>query len=74
MSSWMGEINDSTKVSSLAIPGTRGSASYLLKRDRNTIQYQTQSWNIADQLKSGVRFLDLNLNFTNAKDLPDGIN
>ena len=75
MSKWLRDIKDNTEVSKIAIPGTRASASYLLNRDRNTISYQTQTWNITSQLESGVRFLDLNLNFKGSKDnTPDAIN
>ena len=74
MSNWISQINDSTKVSSLAIPGTRSSGSYHLNGNINILQNQTQSLNIKDQLESGVRFIDLNLNFTQSKTVtPDGL-
>ena len=74
MSSWISQINDSTKVSNLAIPGTRASGSYFLNGNINILQNQTQSLNIKDQLESGVRFIDLNLNFVQSKTVtPDGL-
>ena len=74
MSSWISQINDSTFVSNLAIPGTRASGSYFLNGNINILQNQTQSLNIKDQLESGVRFIDLNLNFVQSKTVtPDGL-
>jgi 1-phosphatidylinositol phosphodiesterase len=54
---WMSFIPDSTKLSKLAIPGTHDSAAY--KFFPKSVLAMTQLKNIKDQLKLGIRFLDI---------------
>ena len=73
-SRWLSSVSDDVRVNELAIPGTRASCSYLLDKNPKLTGYQTQTWNIRDQLRSGIRFFDLNLNFKNTQPLsPDAI-
>lgn len=61
---WMSLLNDSISITNLAIPGTHNSCSneFVDKDFLNPIYYflgQTQSWNINEQIISGIRYLDL---------------
>lgn len=53
--SWLGEINDDTSIASLAIPGTHNS--FACHTALPSVQCQGES--VTDQLKHGVRFLDV---------------
>lgn len=52
---WMKELNDDTKISKLAIPGTHNSAA--CHTALPSVQCQGKS--VTDQLNHGVRFLDI---------------
>lgn len=59
--SWMNNIDDNKKLSSLSIPGTHDSGAY-----RGGLLYQfgkNQDLTIENQLKVGARFFDLRLGF-----------
>lgn len=58
LSSWMGSMDDDTKVTTLAIPGTHDSAATHSLLD---VAGKCQDLSIEDQLKSGARFLDFRL-------------
>jgi 1-phosphatidylinositol phosphodiesterase len=51
---WMGKLPDSTSLARLSIPGTHDSGAR-----HGGAACVTQSWSIADQLKAGIRFLDI---------------
>ena len=60
----MSLLNDSISITNLSIPGTHNSCSneFVDQKFLNPIYYflgQTQSWNIKEQLISGIRYLDL---------------
>lgn len=57
----MQRISDSTHVSLLSIPGTHDTATYAAKTDQYRRSSQCQSWNTYEQLKAGIRFLDLRI-------------
>lgn len=52
---WMGELGDDTKISKLSIPGTHNSAA--CRTALPSVQCQGES--VTEQLKHGVRFLDI---------------
>jgi hypothetical protein len=54
--SWMGDLDDSTALHKLSIPGTHDSGAI-----RGGLAAQTQAWTIAEQLAAGIRFLDIRL-------------
>lgn len=61
LADWMKDLSDNTPIQSLTIPGTHDSGAYditLAKR----IWSKTQDADIKDQLKMGIRFLDIRLN------------
>lgn len=57
-SNWMKDINDDTYLSKLSIPGTHDAAAYHKLAPPSV---QCQGENIGEQLKNGVRFLDVRL-------------
>lgn len=57
MNSWMDGVHDDILLSALSIPGTHNSATY--HRALPTVRCQAVS--VRDQLKNGVRFLDIRL-------------
>ena len=62
-SRWMSRIPDSTKLSKLSLPGTHDSCALY-----NGFSFgfaRCQSWKLTDQLKAGVRFLDIRCRRTN---------
>lgn len=62
---WMKNIKSSTKISSLAIPGTHDTCTDGFKKitlmNKLIIENytQTQSWPLRDQLKAGIRYIDI---------------
>ena len=60
---WMKEIPDNIKLSQLTIPGTHDSCSFQIKGIANIISYaaKTQSWNLEEQMKAGLRYFDIRL-------------
>lgn len=56
--SWMKGIGDDTYLSKLSIPGTHNSAAYHKLAPPSV---QCQGENISEQLRHGVRFLDIRL-------------
>lgn len=62
---WLKDIDNSTSVSLLSIPGTHHSgasnSSCISGWKSCTNWHETQSWSIFDQLKSGIRFIQLGL-------------
>lgn len=56
--SWMSNLDDSTLLSSLSIPGSHNSASY----GSSEFFVCCQDWTVKEQLDAGVRFLDLRVN------------
>lgn len=52
---WMGALSDGLKLNHISIPGTFISAAMY----NHMTGTQTQAWSITDQLKAGIRFLDL---------------
>jgi hypothetical protein len=63
-SGWMASLSDVATLASLSIPGTHDSGTYGLPNYRDDI-VQTQSMSIANQLYSGIRFLDIRVNYVN---------
>ncbi len=53
---WMRDINGSTKLTHLTIPGTHDSAAF-----RTTSLAETQDWSIRQQLENGIRFFDIRI-------------
>ena len=60
---WMKEIPDNIKLSELTIPGTHDSCTYQIKGIGKLVSYaaRTQSWNLEEQMKAGLRYFDLRL-------------
>ncbi|KAL2885185.1 1-phosphatidylinositol phosphodiesterase [Ceratocystis lukuohia] len=58
---WMSNLADDTPLSSLSIPGTRGSASSTFKSPI----IRTQSEDIVPQLVGGIRYMDISCNYYN---------
>ena len=60
---WMKEIPDNIKISELTIPGTHDSCTYQIKGIGKLISYaaRTQSWNLEEQMKAGLRYFDIRL-------------
>lgn len=60
---WMKEIPDDIILSELTIPGTHDSCTYQIKGLGNIVSYaaKTQSWNLEEQMKAGLRYFDLRL-------------
>ncbi|MEM7477649.1 MAG: phosphatidylinositol-specific phospholipase C [Planctomycetota bacterium] len=56
---WMSRLPDELLVSSLSIPGTHDSCAYGSKVGIAGAFARTQWWSLEDQLKAGVRFLDI---------------
>jgi 1-phosphatidylinositol phosphodiesterase len=56
-SSWMGDIPDNVLVTALSIPGTHDSGCI----DGPMGLAKTQNLDLAEQLDSGIRFLDIRL-------------
>ncbi|KAL5628401.1 hypothetical protein BROUX41_003149 [Berkeleyomyces rouxiae] len=54
-STWMSNIPDYIELSALSIPGTHNSATRNIQND----MFQSQNTDIADQLKGGIRYLDV---------------
>ncbi|XP_065674495.1 1-phosphatidylinositol phosphodiesterase-like [Hydra vulgaris] len=52
---WMSRLSDNIHIGSITIPGTHDSAAY----STSLIWAKTQDWSILDQLKNGIRFLDI---------------
>lgn len=61
-SSWMSEISDTTLIKDMNIPGTHDSIALYSIAD---LSGQCQSLSLEDQLKIGVRFLDIRLQLEN---------
>ena len=54
---WMKSLSDSTRLSAIAMPGTHDTCA-----TRNGISFgfaKCQSWKLEDQLRAGIRFLDI---------------
>lgn len=69
LANWMGSVDPSKRISDLSIPGTHDSASrYIDPTDRTlantSIRLTTQTTSIAEQLNSGIRFLDIRVGYT----------
>ncbi len=64
---WMKEIPDDAKISELTIPGTHDSCTYQIKGIGNIFSYatKTQSWNLEEQMKAGLRYFDIRLRSIN---------
>ena len=62
-SQWMKEIPDNIKISELTIPGTHDSCTYQIKGIGKLVSYaaKTQSWNLEEQMKAGLRYFDIRL-------------
>ena len=60
---WMKEIPDNIKISELTIPGTHDSCTYQIKGIGKLVSYaaRTQSWNLEQQMKAGLRYFDIRL-------------
>ena len=60
---WMKEIPDYIKISELTIPGTHDSCSYQIKGLGIFLSFaaKTQSWNLEEQMKAGLRYFDIRL-------------
>lgn len=57
-SSWMKYISNSRLLSTMSIPGTHDSGARYCG-----VGYSTQKWTVDEQLKNGVRFLDIRLRY-----------
>ena len=53
---WMQSIPDSTKISSMTIPGTHNSCAL-----HGICCARTQSWSLPEQMKAGLRYFDIRL-------------
>lgn len=60
---WMGKLPDYMRLSDLSIPGTHDTASY----NYGGPIVRTQAWDMTDQLKAGIRFLDIRIRNVNGK-------
>ncbi|SNB46286.1 phosphatidylinositol-specific phospholipase C [Geobacter sp. DSM 9736] len=58
-SDWMGLISDDTPISRLTIPGTHDTGTYTSHAIDGAGFVKTQNMSISEQLKAGVRFLDI---------------
>ena len=60
---WMKEIPDNIKISELTIPGTHDSCTYQIKGLGILVSFaaKTQSWNLEEQMKAGLRYFDIRL-------------
>ena len=58
--SWMQSIPDSTKLSSMTIPGTHNSCAL-----QGICCARTQSWSLPEQMKAGLRYFDIRLRLYN---------
>ena len=60
---WMKEIPDNIKISELTIPGTHDSCSYKIAGLGKLVSFaaKTQSWNLEEQMKAGLRYFDIRL-------------
>ena len=58
---WMKQIDDSTMLSSISMPGTHDSGTYAWGYTAELYDYQAQDLSILTQLNLGVRSLDLRL-------------
>jgi 1-phosphatidylinositol phosphodiesterase len=58
---WMSRLGDNTKVTQLSIPGTHDSGTFACAWYQDCDQSQCQSWNIYNQLRAGIRYLDLRI-------------
>jgi len=68
-SNWMMYINDTLKLNQINIPGTHDSATFSLNSiGIEDVFAQTQNYNFKEQLKSGVRYLDIRLKNLNGSD------
>ncbi len=56
LDNWMQGIEDTRKICKMSIPGTHDTAA-----DTGNDWVKTQDWNLKDQLKNGIRFLDIRL-------------
>ena len=63
-SEWMKYVDDNTKLTELSIPGTHDSGA---RHSIGDVAGKCQDMSIADQLASGVRFLDIRLKLNNNK-------
>ena len=57
---WMQSIPDSTKLSSMTIPGTHNSCAL-----HGICYARTQSWSLPEQMKAGIRYFDIRLRLYN---------
>lgn len=55
----MSQLNNNLPVSQLSIPGTHDTGTYNCKHGAFCESVQCQSWTIYDQLRAGIRFLDI---------------
>ena len=53
---WMSDLADDMLISNITIPGSHNTGTYACKQ--LCIINQCQAWNIKDQLKAGLRYLD----------------
>jgi hypothetical protein len=59
---WMNWVNDQKLLSQLNIPGTHDSGARYSFSDNTDLGFgKAQSWSIMDQLKMGIRYLDIRL-------------
>ncbi|KAH7160470.1 PLC-like phosphodiesterase [Dactylonectria estremocensis] len=52
---WMQDLPDEVPLSSLSIPGTHDTMSYMIPSD----YLRCQNWNLSMQLEAGIRYLDI---------------
>ena len=64
---WMKNISDSKKISELTIPGTHNSCAYQIEGWLNLFSMigKTQSWELSEQMKAGIRYFDIRLRLFN---------
>ena len=56
----MSDLDDNILISNLTIPGSHNTGTYAC--EKVCIINQCQSWNVKDQLISGMRYLDFRVN------------
>jgi len=58
LTSWMGDLGNSTAIQSINVPGTHDTATWNYTGPNETV-FRTQDRSIFDQLNAGIRFLDI---------------
>lgn len=72
-SKWMNALPDTVRLSEMSIPGTHDSMAHKANLD-SVDNTRTQSLSLEDQLKAGIRYIDIRLKYSeNSFDIHHGI-